>query len=59
MISRSTTRAPEGTGLGLSLCKSIVEEHGGELALRSARGEGTTFVARLPLDTDSAMGMLA
>ncbi|MCW2819768.1 MAG: sensor signal transduction histidine kinase [Marmoricola sp.] len=49
---RSTTaqdRAIQGTGLGLSIIASIVEAHGGEVAVRSAHLEGTTVTVRLPL----------
>ncbi|WP_437768398.1 ATP-binding protein [Sorangium sp. So ce281] len=45
----TTKRDPSGTGLGLPLSRSIVEDHGGTLALRSAVGRGTTVVVRLPL----------
>ncbi|MFW5875538.1 MAG: two-component system sensor histidine kinase NtrB [Myxococcota bacterium] len=38
----------KGTGLGLSIVRNIVEQHGGALTVRSAIGEGTTFVIRLP-----------
>ncbi|UXU89837.1 hybrid sensor histidine kinase/response regulator [Burkholderia sp. S-53] len=38
-----------GTGLGLPLCKRIVTLMGGELSVDSRPGEGTTFVAALPL----------
>ena len=45
-----TTKAPgEGTGLGLSLCRSIVEEHGGVLTVESTVGVGTTFRIELPV----------
>ena len=33
----------EGTGIGLSLCKKIIEQHGGEIRLESKIGDGTTF----------------
>ena len=43
-----------GTGLGLSVVKRIVEAHGGEVGVRSARGRGTTFTITLPaLETAS------
>jgi len=41
-----TTRA-RGTGLGLALCKKIVEEHGGSIAVESS-GSGTTVTVTLP-----------
>lgn len=45
-----TTKAVgEGTGLGLSLSYSIVETHNGELTVRSAVSEGTTFRVTLPV----------
>lgn len=43
-----TTRA-EGTGLGLPLCRSIIEAAGGRIDLRTAPGEGCRFQLRLPL----------
>jgi two-component system NtrC family sensor kinase len=44
-----TTRdVGEGTGLGLSICYGIVRDHGGQIAVRSRVGEGTTFSLLLP-----------
>jgi CheY-like chemotaxis protein len=44
----TTKPAGEGTGLGLSLCRGIVEEHGGTLTVESEPGRGATFVVALP-----------
>jgi signal transduction histidine kinase len=40
--------ATQGTGLGLTITKAIVDAHGGSIAIRSAVGIGTTFHVRLP-----------
>ncbi|MEJ5860950.1 MULTISPECIES: sensor histidine kinase [unclassified Caulobacter] len=42
-----TTKAG-GMGMGLSICKTIVQAHGGEIAVVSAPGEGASFVLKLP-----------
>ncbi len=39
----------QGSGLGLSICRQIVEEHGGTIDVESAEGEGTRFLVRLPV----------
>jgi PAS domain S-box-containing protein len=40
----------KGTGLGLTVVKGIIEEHGGSIALESVVDKGATFWIRLPLD---------
>ncbi len=45
-----TTKPPgQGTGLGLSLCQSIVERHRGTLSVESAPGAGATFRVEIPV----------
>jgi signal transduction histidine kinase len=46
-----TTRA-KGIGLGLAVCKSIIDRHEGNIAVKSKVGEGTTFTIKLPLKAE-------
>jgi PAS domain S-box-containing protein len=47
--SAANERAIQGSGLGLSIVRAIVEGHGGTVSVDSAPEEGTTFVVRLPV----------
>ena len=44
----TTKPVGEGTGLGLTICHRIVEEHGGTIDVESELGKGTTFIIKLP-----------
>jgi signal transduction histidine kinase len=45
----STERGVKGTGLGLTICKQIVEVHNGKIEVSSSTGQGTTFTVQLPM----------
>lgn len=47
-VDNSLSRKYEGTGIGLSIAKSIADAHGGRIALASAVGKGSTFSLVLP-----------
>ncbi|HBQ64167.1 MAG TPA: hypothetical protein DD727_04440, partial [Clostridiales bacterium] len=48
-VDRSTTRQAEGSGIGLSLVKSLIELHGGSIEVESTVGKGNRFTVVLPL----------
>jgi PAS domain S-box-containing protein len=50
-VDKSLSRNAEGSGIGLSLVKSIVELHGGKISVDSMLGEGTIFKIELPART--------
>jgi signal transduction histidine kinase len=47
-VQGARARTHEGTGIGLALVQELVRLHGGEIAVRSVPGEGTTFSISLP-----------
>jgi signal transduction histidine kinase len=44
----SSTRESGGSGLGLVICKGIIETHGGKIWFESKHGQGTTFIFTIP-----------
>ncbi|HLY27277.1 MAG TPA: HAMP domain-containing sensor histidine kinase [Aggregatilineales bacterium] len=48
-IKDKNTRQIEGTGLGLYIARSIVEQHGGQITAQSEPGQGSVFTVSLPL----------
>ena len=55
----STKAAGQGTGLGLAVSERIVEEHSGDIRVRSRVGDGATFTVRLPIEGKSGHGQEA
>lgn len=54
MHSSLGTENERGSGLGLIICREMIEKHGGSLSAKSTMGEGTTFTISLPADTTHA-----
>ncbi|MEM7454786.1 MAG: ATP-binding protein [Planctomycetota bacterium] len=48
-VDKERSRETGGSGLGLSICKSIIERHNGSISVESVAGKGSTFRVRLPL----------
>ncbi|MFT4110104.1 sensor histidine kinase [Propionicimonas sp.] len=53
-VDADRSRASGGTGLGLSIVKHVAQAHGGEVAVWSRLGQGSTFTLRLPESQEGA-----
>jgi signal transduction histidine kinase len=51
-VDKSRTKSAGGFGLGLSLCKTIMEAHAGRIEVESTPDIGTTVSLRIPIDSD-------
>jgi len=52
-VDKLLSRKQEGSGIGLSLVKSLVTMHGGEIYVESNYGEGSEFIIKLPVNNQS------
>lgn len=55
-VRNETTRKIEGTGLGMSIVKNLVERMGGQIAVESKEGEGSRFTVEIPLVVSDQIG---
>lgn len=53
-VDKSSTRAREGSGIGLSIVKSFVEMHEGSISVKSELGKGSEFIVEIPVKNTGA-----
>ncbi|NDY73794.1 PAS domain-containing sensor histidine kinase [Desulfobacter hydrogenophilus] len=49
----TTKEVGKGTGLGMNIAYNIIQQHGGNIAVKSEKGKGTTFTVSLPVSEDT------
>jgi heavy metal sensor kinase len=52
-VDKARSRDSGGAGLGLAICRSFIEAHGGTISVESAVGAGTTFTIDIPADGET------
>jgi two-component system sensor histidine kinase SenX3 len=53
-VDKARSRETGGSGLGLSIVRHVMANHGGQVSVASVEGEGSTFTLRIPLATTTA-----
>lgn len=58
-VNKSLARENEGSGIGLSIVKSLVEMHKGKISVQSDYGKGTEFIVQIPIVNDNGYDKIA